>query len=265
MGLGREFRELLGEQVEYRELLLQLTLRDLLLRYKQTVMGFAWAIFMPLINTAVFSVIFTRVTRIDTPVPYPLFAYCGFLAWNFFASALRFSVVSLTSNTNLVSKVYFPREIFPFSALLVCLVDLAVGSVVLIGLMVYYHVAITPAIFMLPVVLAVNIAFTAGIALFLAMSNLFYRDIKYLFEVVITVWMFGTSVVYPVEGVGGRLGAVLEANPMTQIVDAYRAVILYGRLPNGPAFAATAVLSLVVLVASWQLFHKAEFKFAENI
>ena len=116
-----------GEQLEYRELLYQMTLRDLLLRYKQTVMGFGWAVFMPLVNTAVFSVIFTRVAIIETPVPYPLFAFCGFLFWNFFASSLRFSVLSLTGNSNLVTKVYFPREIFPFSAVLVCLVDLAVG------------------------------------------------------------------------------------------------------------------------------------------
>ncbi len=103
MSMAAQVKEMLTEQVEYRELLYQMTLRDLLLRYKQTAMGFGWAIFMPLVNTAVFSVIFTRVARIETPVPYPLFAFCGFLFWNFFASALRFSVLSLTSNSNLVT------------------------------------------------------------------------------------------------------------------------------------------------------------------
>jgi ABC-type polysaccharide/polyol phosphate export permease len=263
--LGHEIKEMLAEQVEYRELLYQMTLRDLLLRYKQTVMGFGWAVFMPLINTAVFSVIFTRVTRIDTPVAYPLFAYSGFLVWNFFASSLRFSVLSLTSNATLVQKVYFPREIFPFSAVLVCLVDLAVGSVVLAGLMAYYRTPVTPALLLLPGVIAVNFAFTAAIALFLAMSNLFYRDIKYLFEVAITVWMFATSVIYPVASVGGRLGMVLSANPMTQIVEAYRAVILYGRAPEPIAFGITAAGSFALLFVSWLMFHKAEFTFAENI
>src|SRR5215813_4414759 len=131
--------ELLAEQWEYRELLVRMTARDLLLRYKQTVMGFGWAVFMPLVNTAVFSVFFTRVAPIDTPVPYPLFAYCGLLAWNFSASTLRASVASLTSNAGLVTKIYFPREIFPFSAMLVALVDLAVGSTVLIALMIWYR------------------------------------------------------------------------------------------------------------------------------
>src|SRR5215471_5466347 len=99
---------MLTEQRDFRELLFQMVKRDLLLRYKQTVMGFGWAVFMPLINTVVFSVVFTRVAPLQTPVPYPLYAYCGLSAWNFFASSLRFAVASLTSNPGLVGKVYFP-------------------------------------------------------------------------------------------------------------------------------------------------------------
>ena len=265
MSTAATFRELIREQIEYRELLYQMTLRDLLIRYKQTAMGFGWAVFMPLVNTAVFSVIFTRVTRIDTPVAYPLFAFSGFLLWNFFASSLRFSVLSLTGNSNLVTKIYFPREIFPFSAVLVCLVDLVVGATVLIALMAYYGVAITPAVLFLPVVVLVALSFTAAIALLLAMSNLYYRDVKYLFEVGITLWMFATSVVYPVESIGGRLGLVLTANPMTQIIEAFRAVLLYGELPAAGPFALTALGSLGLLALSWHAFHQAEFTFAENI
>src|SRR5580704_9632427 len=108
-----DVHEMVAEQVQFRELLYQMTVRDLLLRYKQTVMGFGWAIFMPVVNTVIFSIVFMRVAPIDVGVPYPVFAYCGLLTWNFFASALRFSVNSLTSNTSLVTKVYFPREIFP--------------------------------------------------------------------------------------------------------------------------------------------------------
>jgi len=265
MSLAGEIREMLHEQIEYRELLFQMTLRDLLVRYKQTVMGFGWAVFMPIINTAVFSVIFMRVTQLDTPAPYPLFAYCGFLMWNFFASSVRFSVSSLTNNANLVQKVYFPREIFPFAAVIVCLVDLVVGSVVLAALMVYYGYTVTPALLFLPIVVAVTVTFTTGVALILAMSNLFYRDVKYLFEVIVTAWMLATSVAYPVEGVGGWVGVLLMVNPMTQIIEAFRAVVLYGHLPATAPFLATAFASAVVLMVSWRLFHKAEFAFAENI
>src|SRR3954465_9775428 len=126
-----DLREMVCEQYEYREVLRQMALRDLTLRYKQTVMGFGWAVLMPLVNTAVFSVIFTRVAPIDVGMPYPLFAFCGLLAWNFSASSFRFALTSLTNNTNLVTKVYFPREIFPVSSVLVSLVDFAVASTVL--------------------------------------------------------------------------------------------------------------------------------------
>ncbi len=138
-----EARALVAEQIEYRELLMQMTRRDLLLRYKQTVMGFGWAIFMPLVNTLIFSVVFTRVAPIDTGLPYPLYAFSGLLAWNFMASSLRFAVVSLTGNANLVTKIYFPREVFPFSAVLVSLVDTAIASLVLVALMAWYGVAPT--------------------------------------------------------------------------------------------------------------------------
>jgi lipopolysaccharide transport system permease protein len=265
MSVLSRFKEMLREQIDYRDLLYQMTLRDLLLRYKQTVMGVAWAIFMPLINTAVFSVIFTRVAKIETPVPYPLFAFCGFLVWNYFSGALRLAVLSLTGNSNLVTKIYFPREIFPFSVILVSLVDFLVGSSVLVALMAYYRVSLTPAILFLPVVVVVLVAFTAGMALILAMANLFYRDVKYLFEVVIMVWMFATSVVYPIENVGGRLGTLLALNPMSQIIEAFRAVVLYGHLPAAGPFAATAVCAFAVLAIGWHMFHQAEFTFAENI
>jgi lipopolysaccharide transport system permease protein len=263
--LSADIREMVSEQLQYRELLYQMTKRDLSLRYKQTVMGFGWALFMPLVNTAVFSVIFTRVAPMDTGVPYPLFAYCGLCTWNFFASSQRFAVNSLTTNPTLVTKVYFPREIFPFSATLVCLIDLLVSGTVLVALMLYYRVPATPAVVFLPVVMAVHVLFTLGVALLLAMSNLFYRDVKYLFEIVLTMWMFVTSVLYPVSLIGGRLGALMRLNPMTPIIDAYRSVLLFGEPPFSRGFAGATAASFGVFIVAWLVFHRAEFRFAENI
>jgi homopolymeric O-antigen transport system permease protein len=256
--------EILHEQLEFKELLYQITARDLVLRYKQTAMGFAWALLTPALNTVVFSIIFMRVAPIGTRVPYPLFAYSGLVAWNFTASALRFAVVSLTANSNLVTKVYFPREIFPFSAIAVSLVDSAVATIPVIAMMVYYHVAPGPTVALLPFVVVVQLAFTAVLALALSMANLFYRDVKYLFEVVLTVWMFASAVVYPVDALGGALGVIMRANPMTVIVDAYRNVLLYGR-PMDPSFAWVAAATLVALPSVWILFHRSEFQFAERI
>jgi lipopolysaccharide transport system permease protein len=258
-------REIIHEQIEFRELLFQMTSRDLLLRYKQTAMGFGWAVLMPLLNTAIFSVVFMRVAPVQTRVPYPLFAYCGLMVWNFTASALRFAVTSLTANTNLVTKVYFPREIFPFSAVAVSLVDYAVAAVVLVAMMAYYGIAPSSAMLLLPTIVAVQVMFTAALALLLSMANLFYRDVKYLFEVGLTVWMFASAVVYPVDNVTGWVGTLIRANPMTAIVDAYRSVLLYGTIPDPVAFGSTAALALVLLPLSWLLFHHCEFQFAEHI
>lgn len=262
--LVADIRELVGEQIAYRELLLRMTHRDLLLRYKQTVMGFGWAVFMPLINTLIFSVIFTRVAPIHTEVPYPVYAYSGLLIWNAFASSLRFSVTSLTANSSLVTKIYFPREIFPISAVLVAMVDAAVGAVVLVLMMAYYHIAVGPALLLLPVVIAVLAMFTCAMALFLAMANLFYRDVKYLFEIVITVWMFATSVLYPLDNLGRAFALASRLNPMTPIVDSYRTVLLLNRPPT-PALLTTGIVTMVVLGVAWLVFHRSESSFAENV
>ena len=258
-------RTLVAEQIEYRELLVQMVKRDLLLRYKQTVMGFGWAVFMPLVNTVIFSIVFTRVAHVDTGLPYPLYAYCGLLAWNFTASSLRFAVVSLTGNANLVTKIYFPREIFPFSAVLVSLVDFAVGSILLVGLMAYYRIVPNGAIAALPLVLLVHIMLTLSLSLVLAMANLFYRDVKYIFELVLNVWMFASAIVYPVDAIGGVAGMVIRANPMTAVVEAYRHVLLYGTPPDPLSFGSAAILSVVLLPTTWVVFHRSEFRFAENI
>jgi ABC-type polysaccharide/polyol phosphate export permease len=256
--------EMLREQVEYRELLATITRRDLMLRYKQTAMGVGWAVCMPLLNTIIFSIIFMRVAPVETPVPYPVYAFCGLTAWNFVASALRFSVMSLTGNANLVTKVYFPREIFPFASVLVCLVDFAIAALLLVVMMAYYGIGVSWPILFLPVVVAVHVVLTAAVALLLSMGNLFYRDVKYVFEIVLSVWMFATSVVYPVDRVGGWLGRVLALNPLTPIIDAYRSVLLLGEWP-GAAFGGAALLACVALVGAWVLFHRAEFEFAESL
>jgi len=263
--LRNDFQEMIREQFEFRELLIQMTARDLLLRYKQTAMGLGWALLSPTLNTIIFSVIFMRVAPVDTRVPYPLFAYCGLLAWNFTASALRFAVTSLTANTNMVTKVYFPREIFPFSAVAVSLVDFAVAATVLAAMMMYYHVAPTATVLLLPAVVAVHATLTLALALMLSMANLFYRDVKYIFELVLNVWMFASAIVYPVDAIGGVAGMVIRANPMTAVVEAYRHVLLYGTPPDPLSFGSAAILSVVLLPTTWVVFHRSEFRFAENI
>jgi ABC-type polysaccharide/polyol phosphate export permease len=266
--LAADVREMLKEQVDFRELLYQMVYRDLALRYKQTIMGFGWAVFMPVVNTILFTIVFTKATKTELDIgglPYPVFAYTGLLAWQLFANSLRFSVTSLTGNSNLVSKIYFPREIFPFASVLVSVVDFAVGSILLVALLVWYQIPVGPAIAFLPVVILVQIMFAAAISLLLAMANLFYRDVKYLFDAGIMIWMFATSVVFPVGNIEGWIGQLLRLNPMTPIIDAYRAVILFNRMPAWEPFVIAGVGSFVLLAVSWVAFHRAEFQFAENV
>jgi ABC-type polysaccharide/polyol phosphate export permease len=220
---------------------------------------------MPLMNTVVFSVIFTKVAPIPVDVPYPLFAYLGLLTWNFTASALRFSVSALTGNISLVTKVYCPREVFVISSVLVTMIDTLVGAIVLVGLMLYYGVGPGWAIVYLPAILLVQATFTTAVGLFLSMANLFYRDVKYLFELVISVWMFGTSVLYPSNLLTGAAGILVSLNPMTAIIDGYRDVLLYGRAPFSPHFLWTALAAGVLLALSSIIFHRAEYRFAESV
>jgi len=263
--LWQDVREIVHEQRQYRDLLFQMAKRDLVLRYKQTFMGAAWAIFMPLVNTIIFTFIFTRIARVSVGMPYPVFAYSGLVAWNLFAAALRFSIISLTSNIPLVTKVYFPREIFPISTVLVSLIDFVIANCVLVLLMLYYGMTPPPTVVFLPVVLLVHVTFTLGVSLYLAMANLFYRDVKYLFEVVLAAWMFATSVLYPISMLGGRTARVLHLNPMTPVIDGYRAVMVTGESPFTPWFGIAALVSLIILASGWIVFHRAEYSFAERV
>ncbi|MGQ0713955.1 MAG: ABC transporter permease [Gemmatimonadaceae bacterium] len=256
---------MVSEQRHYAELMRALVQRDLSLRYRNAVMGFGWAVFMPLLQMVIFTAIFTRVAPLETGVPYPVYVYVGLVAWTFLATALRAAATSLTSNPNLVTKVYFPREVLPFSAVLVALFDFLVASVIVALLMLYYDITAGWTLLFLPVVVLVQVAFVGGLALLLSMAHLFYADVKYVFELVLIVWMFASSVLYPVDRVGGVLGTVMQLNPMTPIIDAYRDVVLRNTFPDPVAFSVVAAVSLLTFALGWLAFHRAEFRFAEEI
>jgi lipopolysaccharide transport system permease protein len=263
--LGRDVREMFTELRDFRDLLVLMTQRTYILQYRRAVMGMAWAVFMPVLNTVVFTMIFKRVAKIDTgSIPYPLFAYCGLLPWNIFAVSLKKSVMDLVANKALLTKVYFPREIFPFSTMLVSMIDFAVGLSIVAGMMLYYHIPPSTTALFVPVLMAVQLMFTAGVAMLLAPANLYYRDVKYILDVLVAVGMFVTPVIYPTRHVGGVLGTMLQLNPLAPIIDGYRAVLLRGELPHPVAFPAAAAFSLCLFAIGWLVFHRAEYAFAEN-
>ncbi len=264
-----------AELIRYRHLLWSLTWRDLRVRYKQSLLGVGWAIMLPLSLMLIFTFVFTRaidasaVMRVD--MPYALFAYVGLVPWTFFSVSLNNCVNSLVANRNLVTKVYFPREVFPLSCVASSFVDFLIAMTVLVGLMAYFHLSgqwtftAGASILFLPVVVLVQIALTIGVGMLLAMGNLFFRDVRQIFSVVIQLMLFVSAVVVPIPRDDSMLARILSVNPLVPIIGAYRDCVVYGRLPaSGPFLYATAV-ALILLVGGWYLFRRASFRFAECV
>lgn len=263
----------------YRELMWMLAWRDIRVRYKHSALGVAWAVVPPAAMMLVFAFVFGQVVQIDrqkltggVAVPYSLFAFSGLVPWMFFANGLTGAIGSLVANRPLVTKIYFPREVFPLSAILSASVDFAVAMVVLVALAVGLHFlpngwTYEPgwAILCLPVVILAQVMFMAGLGLVLSMANLFYRDVGFLFRSIIQLWMFVTCVVYQLEATSGWKRVIIQLNPMTPIIRGYRSCLIQNTSPFDPAFVNAAVVSLLVLLVGWSMFRRREFEFAENI
>lgn len=254
-----------GALYAYREVLTAMVRRDLLVRYKQSVMGVGWALLVPLSSMLVFTVVFTRVIPLETDVPYPVFAYSGLLVWTWLASSVLFATTSLTGNMALVTKVYFPRAVLPLSAVLVSLVDLVVGSLLLLALLVGYGLPIPVTILFAPVLLLVQAVLIYAVALVVSLGNLFFRDVRYLVGVLVPLWMWVTPVVYPLEAADPGLRRLLALNPATPIVEGWRDILFDGRLPDPAGLGASAAVGVIGFLLAWRLFHKLEPSFAELI
>lgn len=251
------------EIYRYRELLWTLAMRDIKARYKQTLLGIGWALFFPLITMLVFSLVFSKFIKVDTGgIPYPIFAYCGILPWTFFASGLNFSINSLITNAGLLSKIYFPREVLPLSAILANLVDFCIASVILFVMMLFYGFSLHLTILLVPLVLLIQIIFTAGVGFIFSMANLFFRDIKYVFQVIIPLWMFVTPVLYQIPE---KFRWLYRINPMAPIIPSYRLLILEGSLPSPSGLVSSALVSLGIFIIGILWFRKMAYLFAENI
>ncbi|MCK4352479.1 ABC transporter permease [candidate division WOR-3 bacterium] len=251
------------EIYKYRELLLTLALRDVKSRYKQSVLGITWALFVPLIAMLVFTFVFSKFVKVDTGgIPYPIFAYCGILPWTFFAASLNTSINSLVANGGLVTKIYFPREVFPLASIAASFVDFCIATLVLLGLMLFYHIHFHLTILLVIPILLLQIMLTAGLGFIFSMANLFFRDIRYLFQVIIPLWMFATPVVYPIPE---KFRWLYIINPMAPIISSYRSLIIEGSLPDMTTFSISILISLTIFIIGALWFHRAEYLFAENI
>jgi lipopolysaccharide transport system permease protein len=259
----------LGEVWAYRELLYFLTWRDVLIRYKQAIMGVAWAVLQPLLTMVVFTVVFNKALHIQSPstdVPYPVFSFSGLLPWQFFAGALSRSGVSLVGNSNLLTKVYFPRLVIPISAVLGGLVDLAISFVVLIVLMAGYGIVPTWHVVFVP--LFVLLAFVAAVAvsLWLSALNVLYRDVQYIIPFLVQLWMFVSPVIYPVSDIpAGPLRVAFALNPMTGVIGGFRWALLGQDFPPGGYLWLSIGIVLVLLVTGVVYFKHMERTFADVV
>lgn len=259
---ARDFWEL----IQYRELLYFFTWRDLKVRYKQTTIGIAWAILQPFIAMVIFSVFFGKLANMPSDnVPYPIFVFVGLLFWQFFSSALSDTSLSLTSNQAIVTKVYFPRLLLPMSAVLTRLVDFAIASMILVGLMIYYGFAPNlSGLLILPLLLLISFLAALGGGLFLAAINVKYRDVRYVLPYFIQMLLFVTPVIYPAS-LAGKYSWILAINPMTGVINAARGALLGTQVVNwqllGISFVAVSVLLIIGIV----FFKKTERYFADII
>jgi lipopolysaccharide transport system permease protein len=259
--LKLDFRELL----HYRELLYFLTWRDIKIRYKQTVLGAAWAVLQPFLSMVVFTIFFGRLAKMPSDgIPYPIFVYAGLLPWTFFANAVSNSGTSLVGSAQLISKVYFPRIFVPTSKVMAALVDFFLSAVILLGLMFYYRIPLTWNLAFVPVAVLLTILAAFGVGAFLSSLNVKYRDFQYVIPFLVQFWMFCSPVVYPASIVPERWRWVLSLNPMAGIINAYRASFLGRAFDwNGLAISTAVTLALFLLGVSY--FTKVERKFADII
>jgi len=258
MSIAADIREV----ARYHELIVALAMREVRVRYKHTVLGVAWALLLPLSLMLVFTYVFSRIAPLQTELPYPVFVYLGLVPWQLHANIITQGARSLSDNSNLVTKVYFAREVLPLSSLLSALVDFALASLVVVILMLYFGIAPGVGLVLVPVVVAVQLVFGAGLALALSALNLLYRDVQYMIQPGLLLWMFASSVIYPIPREGG-LAWLAWCNPMTPIMDAYRGLIVGNMGALQPEFAVAAAISIVLFVIAWRWFRRVERRFGE--
>jgi lipopolysaccharide transport system permease protein len=256
----------LRELWEYRELLYFLTWRDVKVRYKQTLLGGAWAIIQPFFTMVVFSLFFGRLAKIPSDgIPYPIFSYAALVPWTFFANGLTQSSNSLVGNANLIKKVYFPRLAVPIATIFSGVVDFALAFVVLLAMMLYYGIVPTLNVIWLPALLLLALVTSLGVGLWLSAMNVQFRDVRYVVPFLAQVWMFATPIAYPSSLLGEPWRTLYGLNPMVGVVEGFRWALLSSNDAPGPIVAASALAALTLLISGALYFRRMEKTFADLV
>jgi ABC-2 type transport system permease protein/lipopolysaccharide transport system permease protein len=260
--LGAALRELWRA----RELVFSLAERDLRARYKQAVLGFSWAVVTPLLLMVAFSLVFPRVAKIDTGgVPYPLFSYLGLVPWAFFSTSVSQGGTNIINNAGLLNKVYCPREVFPIASVAVAAVDGLIATLVLGVLFVVFSFAPQPESYWVPVLLAIQLVFTTGVAMALSSVMVYVRDIRHLLPIALQLGLFATPVAFSLDQMvpAGLQPVYVALNPLGGVIDGYRQAVLYGQQPDLQLLSIAAISATVMFLAAYALFKRLETGFAD--
>ncbi len=256
----------LHELSEYRELLYFLVWRDVKVRYKQTVLGAAWAVIQPFMAMVVFSFFFGKLAKMPSDgIPYPLFAYSALVPWSFFANGLSQASNSLVGSAHLITKVYFPRMVVPVSSVISGIVDFVLAFAVLLGMMLYFGVFPTLNIVWLPFLLALAFVTALGVGMWFSALNVEFRDVRYVVPFLTQFWMFATPIVYPSSLLSEPWRTLYGINPMVGVVEGFRWALLGSRTTPGPMIIVSSVAAVLILISGAFYFRKMERTFADLV
>lgn len=264
---AKERHRLSRDLWNYRELFVALVLRDLRVRYKQTVIGVAWAVIQPVTLMLVITVFFGYLGRFPSDgIPYPIFAYCALLPWQLFARALNEGGMSIVSNQALVRKIYFPRIILPAAVIASSLIDFAIAFIVLLALMAWYGMTITLSVLLVPVLVVVVIAASIGVSLLFAALYVRFRDIRHVLPLLTQVWFFASPIVYPSSLIPDAFRTIYGLNPMVGVIEGFRwALLEEARPPDWSMLAISISVVLVLAIGGMLYFRRAEKTFADRL
>jgi lipopolysaccharide transport system permease protein len=256
----------LGGLWQYRELLYFFVWRDIKIRYKQTVVGAAWAVFQPLMTMAVFSLFFGKLAKMPSNgLPYPVFYFSALLPWTYFSGALQNATSVVVEQQRVITKVYFPRLVLPLSAVVAGLVDFSIGFVVFLVMMAYYRIVPSLPIFFFPLFLLMAVLTALGVGLFLSALNAIYRDVRYVLPFLVQFWMFASPVAYPSSLVPQRWRWLYELNPMAGVIDGFRWSLTGKGQPPGILLAVSASMVVLLVAAGTVYFQRMEGTIADVV
>ncbi len=256
----------LHELWEYRELLYFLVWRDVKVRYKQTVLGTAWAILQPLFSMVVFSLFFGKLAKMPSDgIPYPLFSFAALVPWSFFANGLSQASNSLVGSAHLITKVYFPRLSIPVSSVMSGMIDFVLSFIVLLGIMAYYGTFPTWNVIWLPFLLLLALVTALGVGMWFSALNVQFRDVRYVLPFFTQAWLFATPIVYPSSLLSEPWRTLYGINPMVGVVEGFRWALLGHRTAPGPMILVSSAMAVLILVGGAFYFRKMEKTFADLV